>query len=92
MGPAFAGDDAECVAALRHCNAKLSIPNDAVRDIRFALVPLALHPPALNPHLTKSRLNDAPRLCEMLRRNLKFSAAQRSLKRNQVELVWTLGE
>jgi predicted dithiol-disulfide oxidoreductase (DUF899 family) len=25
--------------------------------------------PALNPHLTKSRLNDAPRLCEMHRRN-----------------------
>jgi hypothetical protein len=25
--------------------------------------------PALNPHLTKSRLNDAPHLCEMNRRN-----------------------
>src|ERR1700712_1839891 len=34
--------------------------------MHFALVPSALHPPALNPHLTKSRLNDAPRLCEML--------------------------
>jgi hypothetical protein len=27
----------------------------------------ALVPPALNPHLTKSRLNDALRLCEMQR-------------------------
>src|ERR1700722_9007797 len=29
------------------------------------LVNHAQHPPALNPHLTKSRLNDAPSLCEM---------------------------
>jgi hypothetical protein len=25
-----------------------------------------MEPPAFNPHLTKTRLNDAPHLCEML--------------------------
>src|SRR3569833_1464140 len=30
----------------------------------------ALHPPELNWHLTKSRLNDAPPLCEMQRRSI----------------------
>jgi hypothetical protein len=29
-------------------------------------LPIAKVLPGLNPHLTKSRLNDAPRLCEML--------------------------
>jgi len=31
----------------------------------------AQHPPRLNPHLTKSRLNDAPHLCEMIERNFR---------------------
>ena len=72
-------------------NAKLSISNKAAPDIHFAPVPSALHPPALNPHLTKSRLNDAPRLCEMLRRNLRFRC-NALLKRNKVKSFWTRGE
>ena len=52
-------------------NPKLSIPNEARSDARFAPVPSALHPPTFNPHLTKSRLNDGPCLCEMLRRNFR---------------------
>jgi hypothetical protein len=48
----------------------------------------APHLPALNPHLTKSRLNDAPRLCEMLSRTL----AGGGIERNKVEPVWTQGE
>jgi hypothetical protein len=48
----------------------------------------AQHPPALNLHLTKSRLNDAPRLCEMLRRN----QPRRGVERNKVESLWTQGE
>jgi hypothetical protein len=65
----------------------------------------ALHPPTLNPHLTKSRLNDAPRLCEMLHRNYcgASRAGQRSKlplqrqpsnaawKGNKVETVWMQG-
>jgi hypothetical protein len=72
-------------------NAKLSIPNNATSDIRFAQVPAALHPPALNPHLTKSRLNDGPRLCEMLRRNFGSPRNARP-KRIKVESFWTRGE
>jgi hypothetical protein len=53
-------------AQIDHCNAKLSILNEVVASIGFAHVPSALHPPVLNRHLTKSRLNDAPRLCDML--------------------------
>jgi Tlde1 domain len=34
--------------------------------------------PALNPHLTKSRLNDAPHLCETHFRNLKFRRSSRA--------------
>jgi hypothetical protein len=65
----------------------------------------APHTPALNPHLTKSRLNDAPRLCEMISRN--FSAvtfrarfafdvpqacrSNAASKGNKVELVWMQG-
>src|SRR5262249_40124885 len=33
----------------------------------FRAISAALHPPELNWHLTKSRLNDAPPLCEMQR-------------------------
>jgi len=44
--------------------------------------------PALNPHLTKSRLNDASRLCETLHRD--FSRG--GIERNKVELVWAQGE
>jgi hypothetical protein len=72
-------------------NAKLSIPNNATSRIRFAQVPPALHPPALNPHLTKSRLNDGPRLCEMLRRNFCVPR-QRSSQEEQSESFWTRGE
>jgi hypothetical protein len=54
---------------------------------RMRSIPAAQHPPALNPHLTKSRLNDAPRLCEMLR---NFSCG--GIERNKVEFVWTQGE
>jgi hypothetical protein len=34
--------------------------------LKQASVHHAQYLPALNPHLTKSRLNDAPRLCEIL--------------------------
>jgi len=44
--------------------------------------------PALNPHLTKSRLNDASRLCETLHRN--FSRGGN--REEQMELVWAQGE
>jgi hypothetical protein len=40
-----------------------------------------------NPHLTKTRLNDAQRLCEML-----HGTFGRGIKRDQVELFWTQGE
>jgi hypothetical protein len=43
---------------------------------------------ALNPHLTKNRLNDAPRLCEMLHRNFSGDG----IERNKVELVWAQAE
>jgi hypothetical protein len=36
----------------------------------FHAVEPALEPPVFNPHLTKTRLNDAPHLCEMLPGNL----------------------
>jgi hypothetical protein len=49
-------------------------------DLKLALSVAVLHesaginhvkqPPALNRHLTKSRLNDAPHLCKMLHRNV----------------------
>ena len=39
--------------------------------------------PAFNPHLTKTRLNDGSRLCEMLPGNI---AAQ--FKEDLVELFW----
>jgi hypothetical protein len=55
---------------------------------RRTRVPAAQYLPALNPHLTKSRLNDAPRLCEMLRRNQSCGG----IERNTVELVWAQGE
>jgi hypothetical protein len=42
----------------------------------------------INSLLTKSRLNDAPRLCEMLHRN--FFCGE--VERNKAELVWTQGE
>jgi hypothetical protein len=60
--------------------------------------------PRLNPHLTKSRLNDAPRLCEMLHRNFFDDGVSRAglrsklppfrrisnaaWKGNKVEPVW----
>jgi len=43
---------------------------------------------AFNPHLTKTRLNDAPRLCEMLRPEL----IRRGTEEGLVELFWTQGE
>jgi hypothetical protein len=66
----------------------------------------AQHLPALNPHLTKSRLNDAPRLCDMLCRNFYRGASCAGLgsnvppprtssnaaKGNKVELFWMQGE
>jgi predicted dithiol-disulfide oxidoreductase (DUF899 family) len=42
----------------------------------------AQQPPALNPHLTKNRLNDAPRLCEMVHRN--FGGPPRAGRRSNV--------
>src|ERR1700731_1814228 len=39
---------------------------------------------ALNPHLTKSRLNDAPCLCEMLHRNLTGHGTSRGTKWNRL--------
>jgi hypothetical protein len=42
-----------------------------VRKQEITFVNHAQHPPALNPHLTKSRLNGAPRLCEMLFGNFR---------------------
>jgi hypothetical protein len=42
----------------------------------------------LNPHLTKNRLNDAPRLCEMLHCNFSGDG----IERNKVELVWAQAE
>jgi hypothetical protein len=60
--------------------------------------------PALNPHLTKSRLNDAPRLCEMLLRNSADDRAQAAVRmclrnalhrtaasEDKVETVWMQG-
>ena len=47
------------------------INRNDLREDAPAELPACLNPPALNPHLTKSRLNDAPRLCEMLRRHLR---------------------
>src|SRR6202035_4413185 len=38
----------------------------------------------LNPHLTKSRLNDAPCLCEMLHRNLTGHGTSRGTKWNRL--------
>jgi hypothetical protein len=35
--------------------------------------------PRLNPHLTKSRLNDAPRLCEMFHRNFSDDGISRAV-------------
>jgi hypothetical protein len=65
----------------------------------------AQHLPALNLHLTKSRLNDAPRLCEMLgwiyaghrtqgphsREQLELQLSN-AAKRNKVEPFWMQGE
>jgi len=48
----------------------------------------ALHLPAFNPHLTKSCLNDAPRLCEMLDRSL---TGHGHFKGNKVEPFWAQG-
>ena len=45
-----------------------------VQPWRWEPIARAPHPPALNPHLTKSRLNDALHLCEMFRRNLRRSS------------------
>jgi Protein of unknown function (DUF2778) len=45
-------------------------------DVTF--VNHAQHPPALNPHLTKSRLNGAPRLCEMLLGNFPLIIARKA--------------
>ena len=63
--------------------------------------------PRLNPHLTKSRLNDAPRLCEMHRRDFSGDGVSRAglrsklppfcrisnaaWKGNKVEPVWMQG-
>jgi hypothetical protein len=47
----------------------------------------AQHLPALNLHLTKSRLNDAPRLCEMLNGNPNRLQHREGKK---VELSWAL--
>jgi hypothetical protein len=43
----------------------------------------ALHLPVFNLHLTKSRLNDASRLCEMLHRNLTGHGTSRGTKWNR---------
>jgi len=49
----------------------------------------ASHPPAFNPDLTKSRLNDAPCLCEMLSGTYPDAASNGDL----VELLfWALCE
>jgi hypothetical protein len=42
----------------------------------FRAISAALHPPELNWHLTKSRLNDAPPLCEMQRCELCLARHQ----------------
>src|SRR5215813_5240205 len=44
----------------------------------------ALHPPELNWHLTKSRLNDAPPLCEMQRRESCLARHQE----DKVDFSW----
>jgi hypothetical protein len=49
-------------------------------------LPIAKVLPGLNLHLTKRRLNDAPRLCEMLRRLFD----PRSIEREKLELSWAL--
>jgi hypothetical protein len=46
--------------------------------------PVAQVLPALNLHLTKSRLNDAPRFCEMQRRGFH----PRSIEREILEPSW----
>jgi hypothetical protein len=43
----------------------------SVHKQEITFVNHAQHPPALNPHLTKSRLNGAPRPCEMLLGNFR---------------------
>jgi hypothetical protein len=48
----------------------------------------ALHLPAFNPHLTKSRLNDGLCLCEMLHRNMTGHGTSRG---NKVEPFWAQG-
>jgi hypothetical protein len=50
----------------------------------FECISAALHPPELNWHLTKSRLNDAPPLCEMQRR--KFCLARH--QEDKVDFSW----
>jgi hypothetical protein len=55
---------------------------------KFPLISRAPYLPAFNLHLTKSRLNDAPRLCNMLRRNYSVAASQRK----EVELFRAQGE
>jgi hypothetical protein len=60
---------------------------DALRE-KFPSCTHASHLPTFNPHLTKSRLNAAPRLCETLRWDFPESVS----KRDQVELFWTQGK
>src|ERR1700730_7754176 len=43
----------------------------------------ASHLPGFNPHLTKSRLNDGPRLCETLDRNMTGHGTSRGTKWNR---------
>ena len=50
----------------------------------FRAISAALHPPELNWHLTKSRLNDAPPLCEMQRCESCLARHQE----DQVDFSW----
>jgi hypothetical protein len=55
---------------------------------KFFAFSRASHLPAFNPHLTKTRLNDAQRLCEMLLGNFFC----RGIKRKTVEPFRAQGE
>jgi hypothetical protein len=62
--------------------------NDGIDSGTDPVFQRASHLPALNRHLTKSRLNDAPRLCEMLCRNfLQKHRAQVSVRMILLEIA-----
>src|SRR5882724_5845382 len=67
-----------------HGNPRSNTGSCAEMRPHFSSNSTALHPPELNWHLTKSRLNDAPPLCEMQRRNICLAR----LREEQVCTSW----